>query len=163
MCPAEIYCDADNSNCVRLLPIEPRRSSASLESFRRIPEKWVTLHVDPNDPEAARKALAQVSANQWVTPDEAAQLGFSNTETGEQDPQGRIAIPEWRHAMINLDHPLLRQGLRIIDTPGLNALGNEPELTLKILPQAQAIVLLLAQARGGSARDTRRWRTHINA
>lgn len=163
MCPAEIYCDADNSNCVRLLPIETRRSSASLESFRRIPEKWVTLHFDPNDPEAARKALAQVSANQWVTPDEAAQLGFSNTETGEQDLQGRIAIPKWRHAMINLDHPLLRQGLRIIDTPGLNALGNEPELTLKILPQAQAILFLLAADSGVSASDMSIWRDHIHA
>src|SRR5690625_6127517 len=65
--------------------------------------------------------------------------------------------------MINLDHPLLRQGLRIIDTPGLNALGNEPELTLKILPQAQAILFLLAADSGVSASDMSIWRDHIHA
>lgn len=163
MCPAEIYCDAEANNCVRLLPIETRRSTASLESFRRIPQKWVTLHFDPSDPEATRKALAQVSASHWVSPDEAEQLGFSNTETGEQDALGRIAIPKWRHAMISLDHPLLRQGLRIIDTPGLNALGNEPELTLKILPQAQVILFLLAADSGVSASDMSIWRDHVHA
>ncbi|MDQ2076587.1 dynamin family protein [Marinimicrobium sp. ABcell2] len=163
MCPTEIYCDAQRSNCVRLLPIETRRSAASLESFRRIPQKWVTLRFDPTDADATRKAIAQVSANRWVTPEEAEQLGFSHTEMGERDHQGRVAIPNWRHAMISLDHPLLRQGLRIIDTPGLNALGNEPELTLKILPQAQVILFLLAADSGVSASDMSIWRDHIQS
>jgi hypothetical protein len=35
---------------------------------------------------------------------------------------GYVHIPAWRHALINIDHPLLRMGLSIIDTPGLNAL-----------------------------------------
>lgn len=161
MCPTEIYCDAERSNCVRLLPIETRRAAASLQSFRRIPQKWVNLALNPDDPQQLREALQQVSASHWVVPEEAQQLGFSIDELGERDTDGRVAIPRWRHAMISLDHPLLRQGLRIIDTPGLNALGNEPELTLKILPQAQAIVFVLAADSGVSASDMAIWRNHI--
>ncbi len=163
MCPTEIHCDAERSNCVRLLPIETRRAAASLQSFRRIPQKWVNLPLDPEDPEQLRQALQQVSASRWVAPEEAEQLGFSTEELGERDAEGRVAIPRWRHAMISLDHPLLRQGLRIIDTPGLNALGNEPELTLKILPQAQAIVFVLAADSGVSASDMAIWRNHIQS
>ena len=33
-------------------------------------------------------------------------------------------------------HPLLRRGLVVLDTPGLNALGAEPELTLACCPTA---------------------------
>jgi putative ribosome biogenesis GTPase RsgA len=31
---------------------------------------------------------------------------------------------------VNFPHPLLKEGLIIVDTPGLNAIGTEPELTL---------------------------------
>lgn len=161
MCPTEIHCDAERSNCVRLLPIETRRAAASLQSFRRIPQKWVNLPLNPENPKQLRESLQQVSASHWVMPKEAEQLGFSVDELGERDSEGRVAIPRWRHAMISLDHPLLRQGLRIIDTPGLNALGNEPELTLKILPQAQAIIFVLAADSGVSASDMTIWRNHI--
>ena len=41
-------------------------------------------------------------------------------------PDGTVEISQWRHAIINLPHPLLKQGLVILDTPGLNAIGTEP-------------------------------------
>ncbi len=63
--------------------------------------------------------------------------------------------------MVNFDHPLLRQGLRILDTPGLNALGSEPELTLSMLPNAQAIVFLLSADTGVTASDMQIWQQHI--
>ena len=44
---------------------------------------------------------------------------------------GRVEVPAWRHALINYPHPLLKQGLVVLDTPGLNAIGAEPELTLE--------------------------------
>ncbi len=161
MCPTEIYCDPDRPNCLRLLPIETRRSKASLERFKRIPQNWVTLPLNPDMPETLQASLDQVSASHWVSEEEARQLGFSPDESAERDPEGLVAIPRWRHALISLDHPLLRRGLRIIDTPGLNALGNEPELTLKVLPQAQAIVFLLSADAGLTASDMKLWRDHI--
>ena len=38
-----------------------------------------------------------------------------------------VEVPAWRYAMINYPHPLLSNGLSVPDTPGLNALGLEPE------------------------------------
>jgi len=161
MCPAEIYCDPQNLNSVRLLPIETRRGKTSLAQFKRIPEKWVRLDFDPESPEQLRAAIDQVAANRWVNPEEAEALGFTEREWGERDTQGRVAIPNWRHALISLDHPLLRRGLKILDTPGLNALGNEPELALQVLPQAQAVIFMLAADAGVTASDMALWREHI--
>ena len=161
MCSTEIYCDPQNLNSVRLLPIETRRGKTSLAQFKRIPEKWVRLDFDPGSPEQLRAAIDQVAANRWVTHEQAEALGFSEREWGERDTQGRVTIPNWRHALISLDHPLLRRGLKILDTPGLNALGNEPELALQVLPQAQAVIFMLAADAGVTASDMALWQEHI--
>jgi predicted GTPase len=162
MCPTEIFWEAEQPvNCVRLLPIETRRTNTSMQNFKRIPQNWVTIPFDPRDLEQARAAINQVSASKWVTTADALKLGFALDELGEHDESGKVAVPAWRHALISLDHPLLRQGLRIVDTPGLNALGNEPELTLKTLPEAQAILFLLAADAGVTASDMSIWREHV--
>jgi hypothetical protein len=162
MCPTEIFWDASQpTNCVRLLPIETRRSNTSLQSFKRIPQKWVTIQFDAKDYEQTRAAINQVSASKQVSVADAIKLGFAEDELGERDAQGMVTVPAWRRALISLDHPLLRQGLRIVDTPGLNALGNEPELTLKTLPDAQAILFLLSADAGVTASDMEIWREHI--
>lgn len=162
MCPTEIFWDANQpTNCVRLLPIETRRTNTSLQSFKRIPQNWVAIHFDAQDHEQTRAAINQVSASKQVSVADAIKLGFAQDELGERDEQGMVTVPAWRHALISLDHPLLRQGLRIVDTPGLNALGNEPELTLKTLPDAQAILFLLSADAGVTASDMDIWREHI--
>lgn len=162
MCPTEILWDAQQpTNCVRLLPIETRRTNTSLQNFKRIPHNWVTIQFDTNNPEQVRAAIDQVSASKKMKPAEAIKLGFAADELGERDEKGNVTVPAWRHALISLDHPLLRQGLRIVDTPGLNALGNEPELTLKTLPDAQAILFLLSADAGVTASDMAIWRDHI--
>lgn len=164
MCPTEIFWDGQQPvNCVRLLPIETRRTNTSLQSFKRIPQNWVTIQFDANDHDQTRAAINQVSASKQVTVADAIKLGFVQDELGERDAQGMVTVPAWRHALISLDHPLLRQGLRIVDTPGLNALGNEPELTLKTLPDAQAILFLLSADAGVTASDMEIWREHIQS
>lgn len=162
MCPTEIFWDAQVPvNCVRLLPIETRRTNTSLQNFKRIPQNWVTVSFDPDNHDDTRAAINQVSASKWVTPADAHKLGFAMDELGERNAEGKVAVPAWRHALISLDHPLLRQGLRIVDTPGLNALGNEPELTLKTLPEAQAILFLMSADAGVTASDMIIWREHV--
>ncbi|MGI1679336.1 MAG: dynamin family protein [Cellvibrionaceae bacterium] len=163
MCPTEIYYEPKSERCcVRLLPIETRRTTTSIESFRRIPQKWVSVYFDPRNPKQVDKAVSQISATKAVTEREARQMGFDNRMlTRHPDDKNLVEIPAWRHALINLDHPLLRQGLRIIDTPGLNALGNEPELTLNTLPKAQAVIFILAADAGVSASDMAIWNEHI--
>jgi hypothetical protein len=72
-------------------------------------------------------------------------------------------VPAWRHALINYPHPLLRQGLVVLDTPGLNAIGAEPELTLSLLPSAHATVFILGADTGVTKSDLAIWRDHLGA
>ena len=62
--------------------------------------------------------------------------------------QGLVEIPRCRHALVNIAHPLLKQELVILDTPGLNAVGAEPELTVNQIAQAHAVVFLLGADTG---------------
>ncbi|MYM63525.1 dynamin family protein [Pseudomaricurvus sp. HS19] len=161
MCPTEIYYDPlEQANVLRLLPIETRRSSATLTSFRRIPKHWVSVPLDSSDPTALAAALQRLAQVKRVTTEEAHALGFDLGHL-KAASDGLWEIPAWRHALLNMDHPLLRHGLRLLDTPGLNVLGNEPELTLSNLPDADSILFMLAADIGLSASDTQIWRDHI--
>jgi hypothetical protein len=51
----------------------------------------------------------------------------------------------------------------VIDTPGLNAIGAEPELTLGLLPSAHATVFVLAADTGVTKSDLAIWREHLGA
>src|SRR5437867_12643177 len=75
--------------------------------------------------------------------------------------QGAVDIPCWRHAVINFPHPLLQQGLVILDTPGLNAIGTEPELTLNLLPNAHAVLFILSADAGVTKTDLEVWNRHL--
>src|SRR5690606_10478027 len=77
-----------------------------------------------------------------------------------EDPD-TIEIPAWRHALINYPHPLLSSGLVVLDTPGLNALGSEPELTMSMIPSAHAVLFLLAMDTGVTRSDLDIWRKHV--
>jgi len=72
-----------------------------------------------------------------------------------------VEIPSWRHAVINLPHPLLEQGLVILDTPGLNAIGTEPELTINQLATAHTIVFILSHDTGVTSTDLTLWEDHL--
>ena len=74
---------------------------------------------------------------------------------------GMLEIPRWRHAIINFPHPLLQQGLVILDTPGLNAIGIEPDLTLNQLPEAHAVLFVLAADAGVTKTDLDVWTQHL--
>jgi hypothetical protein len=63
--------------------------------------------------------------------------------------------------MINYPHPLLARGLVVLDTPGLNAIGTEPELTLGLLPGAHAALFLLGADAGVTKSDLSVWNEHL--
>ncbi|MCX7138609.1 MAG: dynamin family protein, partial [Proteobacteria bacterium] len=73
----------------------------------------------------------------------------------------KVEIPAWRHAMISYPHPLLKSGLIVLDTPGLNALGTEPELTLSMIPNAHAVLFLLAMDTGVTKSDLDVWQKYV--
>ena len=165
MCPTELGYDSDVPPCLRLLPIETRLQPQPLMEWRAVPEKWVRVDLDVNDPAQLAKAFEKVAEVVRVTPDEARALGFWHDEEPEDNPpvdaNGRIEVPRWRHALINIAHPLLKQGLVILDTPGLNAIGAEPELTVNLIPQAHAVVFILAADTGVTKSDLSIWREHL--
>ncbi|MFP5441964.1 MAG: dynamin family protein, partial [Gammaproteobacteria bacterium] len=162
MCPTELFYDRRlDKSYIRLLPVETRASNISIDSFKRMPEKWRHIELDPNDPDAMSKAFAEVAATKIVSGDIAGKYGF-DPEALEPAADGRFSIPAWRHALISFKHPLLQEGLNIVDTPGLNALGYEPELTLSLLPEAQAIIFMLSADTGVTATDLEIWREHIS-
>ena len=78
-----------------------------------------------------------------------------------------LALPdadEWllgMVAIINFPHPLLQQGLVVVDTPGLNAIGSEPELALRLIPEAHIVLFMLAADTGVTKTDLELWLTHV--
>lgn len=165
MCPTELGYDAEIEPCLRLLPIDTRLHSQGLAEWRLRPERWVQFPLDVNDPDQLAKSLEKVSEVRRVSLDEARALGFWHDELPEENPvqdaQGMVEVPLWRHALINVPHPLLKQGLVILDTPGLNAVGAEPELTVNLIPQAHAVVFILGADTGVTRSDLSIWRDHL--
>ncbi|MBU0563258.1 MAG: dynamin-like GTPase family protein [Gammaproteobacteria bacterium] len=162
MCPTELLFDPRSERSyIRLLPIESRLEDTSIAQLKRTPRLWLNLPLDPHDPESMAEAFAQVALTKAMPVEQAIQLGFDPAGLESSSSGDTVLVPAWRHAVVNFDHPLLRQGLRILDTPGLNALGSEPELTLSMLPNAQAIVFLLSADTGVTASDMQIWQQHI--
>ena len=165
MCPTEMGYDPEVPPCLRLLPVESRLQPQALMEWRMVPEKWTRVDLDVNDPQQLAAALEMVAETRHVTREEAQALGFWHSQDPEDNPvvdaQGMVEVPRWRHALINIAHPLLKQGLVILDTPGLNAIGAEPELTVSLLPQAQAVVFILGADTGVTKSDMTIWREHL--
>ncbi|TLX60858.1 GTPase [Stutzerimonas nosocomialis] len=162
MCPTELFFDPRSERSyIRLLPIETRLGETSIAQFKRTPEQWTHIALDPTDADNMAEAFGQVAQVKPMPAEQAIQLGFDPAMLESAGIEGKVLVPAWRHALVNFDHPLLRQGLRILDTPGLNALGSEPELTLSMLPSAQGIIFLLSADTGVTASDMEIWQQHI--
>ncbi len=168
MCPTELLYDATRPPSIRLLPIETRLKDASVAEFKNYADEWVTFQLDLASAEKMGEALSRVSQVKRVPVELARKYGLFGD--GEEDilralehgDEGSVDIPCWRHAVINFPHPLLQQGLVILDTPGLNAIGTEPELTLNLLPNAHALLFILAADAGVTKTDLEVWNSHLS-
>jgi len=167
MCPVELGWRGDEPASLLLLPIETRLEGLSLGEMRAQPRAWRRLALDIGDADKLAQSLQEVTRTEWVTEDQARALGFWDDATPDDNPprddDGKVEVPAWRHALINYPHPLLKQGLVVLDTPGLNAIGAEPELTLSLLPSAHATVFILGADTGVTKSDLAIWRDHLGA
>jgi hypothetical protein len=165
MCPTELLYDETFPPSIRLLPIETRAQSQSTSEFKDQGNAWTVLPLDISSGEGMLEAFKQVSLTKRVSVDDARKFGLYNEDDPDMalavDEQGLVEISQWRHAIVNFPHPLLKQGLVIIDTPGLNAIGTEPELTLNLIPNAHAVLFILAADTGVTKSDIEVWRSHI--
>ena len=168
MCPTELFYDVDDPKAyMRLLPIESRLEDTSITEHKQHPINWTTIQLDINSPEKMVDSFSQITKTKSVKAVEAKRLGLYDIITdnnGSEISDDKIVeIPMWRHALINFPHPFLEQGLTILDTPGLNSLGNEPELTISMLPNAQAAIFVLAADTGVTRSDMDIWRRHLKS
>jgi len=164
MCPTEILHDPSRPPSIRLLPIETRLRNATVAELRNYADEWVTLPLDLSSAEKMSDALVRVAQVKRVPLDLARRYGLHDEDLAssfERPDAGTVEIPCWRHAVINFPHPLLKQGLVILDTPGLNAVGTEPELTLSLLPAAHAVLFVLAADAGVTRSDLDVWKQHL--
>ena len=165
MCPTELLYDPTRPPSIRLLPIETRARDGSVAEFKNYADEWVTLALDLSSADKMSQVLSQVSQTKRVPI--ALARKYALFEDGDvlapmsAADEAAVDIPCWRHAVINFPHPLLQQGLVILDTPGLNAIGTEPELTLSLLPNAHAVLFVLAADAGVTKTDVEVWQNHL--
>ena len=165
MCPTELQWSKGATPELRLLPIRTRARQTPVSEFKRYREEWTIDSLAAVDAPSLQRALARVGETERVTTQDAEMLGFAIDLAGEQGikpgADGLVEIPRWRHAVIQFPHPLLEQGLVVLDTPGLNAIGAEPELTLSMLPNAHAVLFILAADTGVTQSDLAIWRNYV--
>jgi len=165
MCPTELLYDDTIPPCIRLLPIETRAEAQSTSEYKGQNHVWKVLPLNISSGDGMLEAFKQVSLTKKVSVEMAKQYGLFDEDDPdaalEIDENGMVEISQWRHAIVNFPHPLLKEGLIIVDTPGLNAIGTEPELTLNLIPNAHAVLFILAADTGVTKSDIDVWRNHI--
>ena len=167
MCPTELQWTPESTPELRLLPIETRVRTEPVSELKQSPEFWTVEPLEADSSAKLQAALARVGEVTRVPQEGAMHLGFKIDPNGEDGlkpgSDGMVEVPKWRHAVIQFPHPLLEQGLVVLDTPGLNAIGAEPELTLSLLPNAHAVLFILAADTGVTLSDMSVWRDYVNA
>lgn len=167
MCPTEVMYDAHQKTAIRLLPIETRTLGKPLHELKQEESIWNEIEFDADDPESIAAALSGMTDSKLVSKDYANRLRFNTSAQTNSDyglplnEYDEVEIPCWRHAIINIPHPLLKEGLVILDTPGLNAIGAELELTIDQLAAAHAIVFILSHDTGVTQTDLALWEHHL--
>jgi hypothetical protein len=166
MCPTEIFYDPAEEPYLKLLPIETRKRQETVAALKRQSVEWIKIRLNADSQEEMSQAMQSLVEVKTVTIDEAKSLGLwddsdPNITTVVVKQGDRVDIPAWRHAMISYPHPLLKSGLTVLDTPGLNALGTEPELTLSMIPSAHAVLFLLAMDTGVTKSDLDVWQKFV--
>lgn len=165
MCPTELLYDETLPPSIRLLPIETRAEQQSTSEFKEQKHVWTVLPLDVSSGDGMLEAFRQLSLTKRVPVADAKSYGLFDEDDPDTklmvDEAGMVEISQWRHAIVNFPHPLLKEGLIIVDTPGLNAIGTEPELTLNLIPNAHAVLFILAADTGVTRSDIEVWRNHI--
>lgn len=158
MCPTEIFYDASLSPALWLLPLSTRSGPESIREAKTHLIDWTKVNLAAS--QSIQTSFSLLSKTEQIPRLEAQYLGLMPPPSyidAETNLDSTVEVPAWRYAMLNLPNPLLISGIRIIDTPGLNAVGCEPELTLSLLPSAHAVVFILDADTGVTKTDLETW------
>jgi hypothetical protein len=164
MCPTEIFHDPNEEPYLKLLSVETRYRDESISQLKNVAIEWSKIRLNTSSAAEMKKSLRALADTKKVYALEARMLGLAPmlNEKGEVPGEEELVeVPAWRYAMINYPHPLLTNGISILDTPGLNALGMEPELTISTIPNAHAILFLLSIDTGVTKSDMEIWERYV--
>ncbi|MHB8114896.1 MAG: dynamin family protein [Acidithiobacillus ferrivorans] len=171
MCPVEIRGAPQGRPGLQLLPIASRNLDVSIEKLKRAGSAWTRLPLVLEEKNERCQALAHLTETLCVTIEDARRIGLCpplNRTPKDRERTvcpscglGKVLIPRWRHALLYLAHPMLDAGLTVLDTPGLNAIGAEPELTFGMLADADAIIFVLAADTGVTQSDLTIWDQYL--
>ncbi len=163
MCPTEIFHDPNEGPYLKLLSVETRYRDESISQLKNMPVEWSKIRLNIDSAKDMRQALMSLADTKRVYALDARMMGLIpmfDDGTGPKEDE-IVEVPAWRYAIINYPHPLLTNGLSILDTPGLNALGLEPELTLSTIPNAHAVLFLLGMDTGVTKSDLEIWERYV--
>ena len=166
MCPTEIFHDPNEEPYLKLLSVETRYRDESISQLKNMPVEWSKIRLNIDSAKEMKQALSALADTKRVYALDARMMGlipmFDDSGQGPNEDD-IVEVPAWRYAIINYPHPLLTNGLAILDTPGLNALGLEPELTLSTIPNAHAVLFLLGIDTGVTKSDLEIWDRYVKA
>ena len=164
MCPTEIFHDPNEEPYLKLLSVETRYRDESISQLKNVAIEWSKIRLNTSSAAEMKKTLKALAETKQVYALEARMLGLAPMLNDKGEVPGEeelVEVPAWRYAMINYPHPLLSNGISILDTPGLNALGMEPELTVSTIPNAHAILFLLSVDTGVTKSDMEIWERYV--
>jgi GTP-binding protein EngB required for normal cell division len=172
MCPVEISGATDDRPRLELLPIASRSLDVNISKLKRAGSAWWKYPISEDNMKETNESLAHLTETTCVSIEEARKLGLCpplNRTSKDRERTvctscglGKVLIPRWRHAMLYMKHSALNAGLTILDTPGLNAIGAEPELTFSMLADAEAVVFVLGVDTGVTQSDLTVWEQYIS-
>ena len=163
MCPTEIFHDINEAPYLRLLPIESRYRDESIAQLKNMPVEWVKIRLNLDSATDMKNAMQMLAESKKIFTLEARMMGLladDYVSKGDEELE-TVEVPAWRYALVNYPHPLLTNGISIVDTPGLNALGLEPELTYNTIPNAHAVLFLLGIDTGVTKSDLEVWQKYV--
>ena len=122
MCPTEIFHDPAEEPYLKLLSVETRYRDESISQLKNMPVEWSKIRLNINDTASMRQALTSLADTKRVYALDARMMGlipmFDQSGLGPTE-EDIVEVPAWRYAILNYPHPLLTNGLSILDTPGL--------------------------------------------
>lgn len=157
LCPTEIKSQGQSSPSLQLLPIETTLDPRPFLAWLNEPQAWT--HAGQTSDGTRQLADDLLQTTLTASQDVSSPKTKADTEQAVHRPHAAIA--QWRYAVVNLAHPILDQGLRILDMPGLNALATEPENALSLLANFDVLVFVLSADTGVTASERVLWQKHL--
>lgn len=105
MCPTELFFDPLHRPSLRLLPIDTKTREGSIADFKRNADAWTEFPLNLDSAEEMSATLMRLADTLDVDATTAEAFGLINPNDEETarslERDGSIAIPRWRHALIN--------------------------------------------------------------